>query len=109
LVVNEEEMMGVVREVQIDAPPEDVWEAIATEHGRELWLGDAAEGVEVEAYEPHHRLVWTWSDERGATSTVDFRIVAIPDGSRVIVTESVPVLPIAMLASAVASRTLVLA
>jgi uncharacterized protein YndB with AHSA1/START domain len=94
--------MGVVREVQIEAPPEDVWEAIATEEGRELWLGEEADAVEIESFEPHHRLIWTWSDEAGAVSTVDFRIVAVPEGSRVIVTESVPTVPIATLASAVA-------
>jgi uncharacterized protein YndB with AHSA1/START domain len=92
--------MGVVREVEIEAPPEDVWEALVTEEGRERWLGDEAPAVEIETFEPHHRLVWQWHDADGAPSTVDFRIVAVPAGSRVIVTETMPSLPLASLCAA---------
>ncbi|HEX3509665.1 MAG TPA: SRPBCC family protein [Solirubrobacteraceae bacterium] len=95
-------MSGVVREVEIEAPPEDVWDALVTEEGRERWLGEEAAGVEIESFEPHHRLVWQWQGEEGGISTVDFRIVAIPAGSRVIVTETEPALPLASLAASFA-------
>jgi len=94
--------MGVVREVDIDAPPEDVWDALVTEEGRERWLGEDAPPVEIERFEPHHRLVWQWEGGDGSVSTVDFRIVALPAGSRVIVTETAPALPLASLCAAFA-------
>ncbi|HEX5225479.1 MAG TPA: SRPBCC family protein [Solirubrobacteraceae bacterium] len=94
--------MGVVREVDIDAPPEDVWDALVTEEGRGRWLGDDAPAVEIESFEPHHRLVWHWRDDDGVTSTVDFRIVSVPAGSRVIVTETEPALPLASLSASFA-------
>jgi uncharacterized protein YndB with AHSA1/START domain len=93
----------VTREVEIEAPPEDVWEALTTERGRERWLGEDAPAVEIETFEPHHRLVWWWQgSEGGERSRVDFRIVAVPDGSRVVVTETVPRLPLAELAASLA-------
>jgi uncharacterized protein YndB with AHSA1/START domain len=93
----------VTREVEIEAPPEDVWEALTTEHGRERWLGEDAPAVEIESFEPHHRLVWWWhGSDGGERSRVDFRIVAVPDGSRVVVTETVPRLPLAELSASLA-------
>jgi uncharacterized protein YndB with AHSA1/START domain len=90
--------MDVVREVEIEAPPEDVWEALATEEGRERWLGEAPADVEIETYEPHHRLVWWWAPD-GEPARVEFRIVAVPAGSRVFVTETAPRVPVASLAA----------
>lgn len=93
----------VTREVEIEAPPEEVWQAVATAEGRERWLGeDEARDMEIATFEPHHRLVWWWRGGEGAPARVDFRIVAIPAGSRVIVTETAPRLPIADLAASFA-------
>jgi uncharacterized protein YndB with AHSA1/START domain len=92
--------MRMVREVEIEAPPEDVWEALATEEGRERWLGDDAPAhVEIETFQPHHHLVWWWRDDGAEPSRVEFRIVAVPAGSRVLVTETAPRVPIASLAA----------
>jgi uncharacterized protein YndB with AHSA1/START domain len=94
--------MRMVREVEIEAPPEDVWEALATEEGRERWLGEAPAEVEIETYEPHHHLVWWWREGGAEPSRVEFRIVAVPAGSRVLVTETAPRVPIASLAASLA-------
>lgn len=95
--------MSARREVEIEAPPEDVWEALATERGRERWLEDEqAATVELLDSDEPHRLVWSWRDARGAQSVVEVLVLAAPRGSRVIVTESVPTLPLSTLAASVA-------
>jgi len=95
----------VRREVTIDASPEEVWESLATEEGRERWLGDAEDReIRVVVADEPERLVWWWregADAREATR-VEFRVVAVPDGTRVVVTETAPRLPLATLAATVA-------
>jgi uncharacterized protein YndB with AHSA1/START domain len=98
-MVVKEVVMEVTREVQIEASPEEVWEALITEEGRERWLGEPAREVHVEALEPPHRLVWWWGSEAEPFTRVDFRILASPVGTRVIVTESSPAFPLATLAA----------
>jgi len=95
--------MEMVREVEIEAPPEDVWEALATEQGRERWLDGDGTDVEIETYEPHHHLVWWWCEPGAEPSRVEFRIVAVPAGSRVLVTETRPRLPVAQLVASLAA------
>jgi hypothetical protein len=46
-----------------------------------------------------HRLVWWWAGAQQPATRVEFLIVAAPAGTRVVVTESVPSFPIAMLAA----------
>ena len=43
--------MSISREIEIDAPPEEVWEALATDEGRERWLAEDEREVLVEAVE----------------------------------------------------------
>jgi uncharacterized protein YndB with AHSA1/START domain len=94
-----QEPSEVRREVDIDASPEEVFEALVTEEGRERWLGEPEREVHVESCDAPSRLVWWWSSEVDPATRVDFRIVAIPHGTRVIVTESAPSLPLAALAA----------
>ena len=95
--------MSVRREIEIEAPPEEVWEAVSTEEGRERWLVDDRD-VLVETIEAPNRLVWWWSDEReDAFTRVELEIVAVPAGSRVVVVESAPTFPLTLLAAAFAS------
>jgi uncharacterized protein YndB with AHSA1/START domain len=102
--VGPEALPEVTREVQIEAPPEEVWQALITEEGRERWLGEEGSdaAVEIDRLEPHHRLTWWWRAADGARTHVEFRIVAVPDGSRVLVTETLPRVPIATLAASFA-------
>jgi uncharacterized protein YndB with AHSA1/START domain len=102
LVVKEVPQMPVSREVEIEATPEEVWEKLATDEGRESWLGESDRGIDVELVEEPHRLVWWWGGEDEPATRVEFLIVAAPAGSRVVVTESVPAFPLAMLASSFA-------
>lgn len=91
--------MNVRREIEIEAPPEEVWESVSTEEGRERWLTDERD-VLVEVVDAPSRLVWWWADEREDTFTrVELEIVAVPAGSRVIVVESAPEFPLTMLAA----------
>ncbi len=89
-------------EVEIEATPEEVWEALVTEEGRERWLGEPERDVHVEVVDAPHRLVWWWAGEDQPATRVEFLVVAAPAGTRVVVTESEPALPIAALAASFA-------
>ncbi len=91
--------MAVRREVEVQASPEEVWEALATEEGRERWLEeDDGREISVEVSDQPHRLVWWWGQPDAPATRVEFTIIAEPPGTRVVVTESVPSFPIQMLA-----------
>jgi uncharacterized protein YndB with AHSA1/START domain len=91
----------VRREIEIDATPEEVWEAVATEEGRERWLQDDREILVEHAEEPS-RLVWWWGGDSAPATRVEVLIVARPrtPGTRVVVIESRPAFPLAALAGA---------
>jgi len=94
----------VTREITIDAPLEDVWEAVSSEQGRERWLEpDEDRRLVVERTMPPSHISWWWwqeSDDEPARY-VDVDVVAIPDGgTRVTITETQPAtVPIAKLAA----------
>ncbi|HEX3433607.1 MAG TPA: hypothetical protein VHT25_06050 [Solirubrobacteraceae bacterium] len=95
--------MAVRREVDIKASPEEVWEALVTEQGRERWLDEPEREVHVEVVESPHRLVWWWAGEDEPATRVEFLVVAAPAGARVVVTESRPEFPLAALAMSFAA------
>jgi uncharacterized protein YndB with AHSA1/START domain len=96
----------VDRETVLDASPSEVWEAISEESRLEEWLADEVELELVEggdasfrfadgerrgtidAIEEERRLAFTWSRPGEPPSHVEFRIEAIPEGTRLLVTES---------------------
>ena len=95
--------MDVRREVEVEASPEEVWEALVSEEGRERWLEpDPERELRVEVADAPSRLVWWWASGDEAPTRVEIRVVAVPAGSRVVVVESAPRLPLAALASAFA-------
>ena len=97
--------MSVKREIDVDAQPEEVWEALATEEGRERWLDEPGRDIHVEALDFPHRLVWWWLGPDEPATRVEFLLVAgiRPDEpTRVIVTESAPSFPLGMLAASFA-------
>jgi uncharacterized protein YndB with AHSA1/START domain len=90
----------VWREVEIKATPDEVWEALATEAGRDAWLEpDPGRWLEVAESDPPNRLVWWWSQGDEEPRRVELIVVGVPAGSRVIVIESAPTLPLSMLAA----------
>jgi uncharacterized protein YndB with AHSA1/START domain len=101
-VVVKEALMPARREIEIEATPEEVWEALATEEGRERWLGEPDREIHVESASAPHRLVWWWGRDDEPPTRVEFLVVAAPAGARVIVIESAPSLPLASLASSLA-------
>ncbi len=52
--------MAAWREIEIEASPDEVWEALATEEGRERWLDEPDREIHVESADAPHRLVWWW-------------------------------------------------
>jgi uncharacterized protein YndB with AHSA1/START domain len=94
--------MPVTREVDIDASPEEVWEALATDEGRERWLAEPERDIRIEVVEAPHRLVWWWESADEPSTRVEFRVLATAPGSRVIVTESIPTFPLASLSASFA-------
>jgi uncharacterized protein YndB with AHSA1/START domain len=87
--------MDTRREIEIEATPEEVWEALATEEGREAWLEDEPEReLLIETAEEPHRLVWWWWTEDAPATRVEVLVVAAPAGARVVVVESAPSFPL---------------
>jgi uncharacterized protein YndB with AHSA1/START domain len=104
-----EVIMAVRREIDVDGTPEEVFEALVTDEGRERWLDEPEREIHVEVLDAPNRLVWWWAGADEPATRVEFLVVAgiTPEQpTRVIVTESVPALPLARLA---ASFALVLA
>ncbi|MGD1056784.1 MAG: hypothetical protein ABR992_05145 [Solirubrobacteraceae bacterium] len=101
--------MAVRREIDVDASPEEVFEALVTEEGRERWLDEPEREIHVEVLDAPHRLVWWWAGPDEPATRVEFLVVAATGSdlpTRVIVTESTPSFSLEMLA---ASFALVLA
>ncbi len=97
--------MAVRREIEVDASPEEVWEALATEEGRERWLDEPDRDIHVELLDAPHRLVWWWAGAEEPATRVEFVILAGTEShppTRVIVTESEPSFPLATLAASFA-------
>jgi uncharacterized protein YndB with AHSA1/START domain len=91
--------MSVRREVEIEATPEEVWESLATEEGREHWLEhDPEREIHVELADEPSRLVWWWWRGDEPATRVELLVVAAPAGARVVVVESQPSFPLAMFA-----------
>src|SRR3954466_8379692 len=98
---NQEVVMETVeRDIEVEATPEEIWEAIATDEGRERWLDDDREVV-VEAVEEPRRLVWWWAGD-DAWSRVEVTLVPAISATRVVVRETVPSFPLVALARACA-------
>jgi uncharacterized protein YndB with AHSA1/START domain len=94
--------MPATREIEVEATPEEVWEALATEEGRERWLEDSERDIHIEVLDAPRRLVWWWAGPQEPAPRVEFEVIPAPAGARVIVTESEPALPLAMLAASFA-------
>ncbi len=95
--------MSVRREIEIEATPEEVWEALATEEGRDEWLEpDPEREVHVEVVDEPSRLVWWWWRGEEPATRVEVLVVAAPAGSRVVVVESRPAFPLVALAASFA-------
>jgi uncharacterized protein YndB with AHSA1/START domain len=95
--------MAATREIEVEATPEEVWEALTTEDGRERWLEDEPNReIHVELADEPSRLVWWWWSGAEEATRVEFLVVAVPGGTRLLVTESIPSFPVAGFASAFA-------
>ena len=98
----------VRREIDVEASPEEVFEALITEEGRERWLEEPDRAIHVESADPPRRLVWWWASEDEPFTRVAFEIVALPGAepgvgaSRVTVTESAPRFPLPQMAASFA-------
>ena len=104
-------MLEIRREVVLDAPAEEVWEAL-TDAGRlgewfanevDLEPEPGGEGVfrwgdgtvrraSVEVVEPQHRFAFRWHDEASdlPPARVEITLAETPNGTRVSVVESLP-------------------
>jgi len=92
--------MEVRREIEVEASPEEVWEALATEEGRERWLEEPERQIHIESHDAPSRLTWWWVSQEQPATRVEFEIRAVPHGTRIVVTESAPSFPLAQMAGA---------
>src|SRR3954451_20344006 len=96
---NQEVVMETVeRDIEIEATPEEVWEAISTDEGREAWLDDDRD-VHVETVEDERRLVW-WGAGEDAWTRVEVTLEPLVSTTRVTVRETAPAFPLVALARA---------
>jgi uncharacterized protein YndB with AHSA1/START domain len=86
-------------EIEIQAGVDEVWDALATEEGRESWLDEDTREIRVESADPPHRLVWWWWEGDEPATRVEFLVVPAVSGTRVVVIESAPSVPLAMLSA----------
>jgi uncharacterized protein YndB with AHSA1/START domain len=81
---------ALVFEVDLEAPPEKVWRAIANPEIRDAWLGQPETGVaEVAGIEAPERLDLVWPTPEGE-SLVSFEISPAEGGSHLTITHRVP-------------------
>jgi uncharacterized protein YndB with AHSA1/START domain len=84
----------VARDIVLPADPDEVWEALTDPELLAEWLGDDRSAVLEEA-ERGERLVFWWFEDDEPGSRVELQLIAVPDGTRVTVTEA-PVGPFAL-------------
>jgi uncharacterized protein YndB with AHSA1/START domain len=81
----------LVFEVDLDAPPEKVWRALATPELREAWLGEPETGEAAVAGErAGERLDLVWPTREGE-SLVSFELRPADGGSHLTITHRAPV------------------
>jgi uncharacterized protein YndB with AHSA1/START domain len=81
----------LTRSVDIDADVEDVWQVLATDEGRQSWIEpDPNRILILDSEESPERISWWWWSGDEPVTHVALRVVAIPTGARVIVTETGP-------------------
>ncbi len=103
----------VVRSVELDAAPAEVWDALTEEALLAEWLADEVEieaepggeivcryaggeerRGEVELVEEAERLAWSWRREGGGESRVELVLDAVAERTRLTVIETAPKSPV---------------
>jgi len=81
---------ALVYEVDVEAPPEKVWRALATPELREAWLGRPDDGeARVIRAEPGERLDLAWPSREGE-SLISLEIRPADAGARLVITHRAP-------------------
>ena len=77
--------MEVTREVVVEAPVEEVWEALTEREQLEVWFSVDGEERElvIEEVETRRRVAYTWED-----GEVAIELEEVEKGTRVVVTET---------------------
>jgi uncharacterized protein YndB with AHSA1/START domain len=91
--------VSATREIEIEAPPEEVWEALIDEDRRAAWLEEPERVISVQETQAPSRIVWHWWGDERRPTRVEISVVGVDRGSRVTVTESRPGFPLASLAA----------
>src|SRR5688500_19139590 len=81
----EEARVEVTREVVLDAPVEEVWNALTDPDRLDEWFSEDGEERElaIEEVETRRRVAYTWDD-----GNVAIELEELGDGTRVVVTET---------------------
>ena len=77
--------MEVTREVVVEAPLEEVWEALTEQEQLEEWFSEDGQerDVVIEEIETRRRVAYTWEE-----GTVSIELEEVERGTRIVVTET---------------------
>jgi hypothetical protein len=84
----------VARDTTIPGEPHEVWDALTDPELLAEWFGTDGRAVVEESDWPQRLVLWRW-DEDDPGSRIELELVAVPEGTRVLVTEA-PVGPFAL-------------
>jgi uncharacterized protein YndB with AHSA1/START domain len=86
----------VARDITITGEPHEVWDALTDPELLAEWFGGEGHAVVEESDWAQRLVLWMWAEDEPG-SRVELQLVAVPEGTRVIVTEA-PVGPFALAA-----------
>jgi uncharacterized protein YndB with AHSA1/START domain len=86
--------MEITRELDLQAPAEEVWRLLADPEELAGWVGDEVRSAPVVRDGAGRRLTWTWAPD-GVESTVEVVVVEAGERTRVQVTERTAGVPTA--------------
>lgn len=81
--------MEITREIELDAPAEDVWRLLADPDELAEWVGDEVREAEILRRDDDHRLTWIWAPH-GVETQVEVELVETGDRTLLRVVERGP-------------------
>jgi uncharacterized protein YndB with AHSA1/START domain len=78
--------MEIIREIELDAAPDDVWRLLSDRDELAAWVGDEVRRATVDQLDDGRRLAWTWAPD-GVETSVEVELIEVGERTRVRVVE----------------------